>query len=93
MLEVHEEEWGFYIKYFNDQKQQAYNFYFWENMKNTVVDTEDGNTVETEINGNQAFAVQKGDKVRILMSKNNMQFFVDGTIPYDEPLKIMERLK
>ncbi|ANU45018.1 hypothetical protein ADH76_00995 [Enterocloster clostridioformis] len=93
VLEVHENEGGFYIKYLNDQKQQAYDYYFFEDTDNTAVDTENGNTIEIKINGNQAYLVQKGDEVNILMNKNNKQFYLNGTIPYEEAIKVMESIK
>ena len=93
VLEVHEGEGEIYIKYLNDQKQQSYSYYFFEDIDNTAVDTEDGDTVEIKINGNQAYAVQKGDEVRILMNKNNKQFYLNGTIPYEEAINVMESIK
>lgn len=93
VLEVHEGEGEIYIKYLNDQKQQAYSYYFFEETDNTAVDTENGNTVEIKINGNQAYVVQKGDEVNILMNKNNKQFYLNGTIPYEEAIKVMESIK
>ena len=92
-MEVHEREGEIYIKYLNDQKQQSYSYYFFEDIDNTAVDTEDGDTVEIKINGNQAYAVQKGDEVRILMNKNNKQFYLNGTIPYEEAINVMESIK
>lgn len=92
-MEVHEEEGGFYIKYLNDQKQQAFSYYFFEDIDNIAVDTENGNTVEIKINGNQTHAVQKGDKVSILMNKNNKQFYWNGTVPCEEAIKVMESIK
>ena len=93
MLEVHEGEEEFYIKYLNDQKQQAYSYYFFEDTDNTALDTENGNTIEVRINGNLAYVVEKGDEVRILMDKDNNQFYLNGTIPYEEAIKIMESIK
>ena len=93
VLEVHEGEEEFYIKYLNDQKQQAYSYYFFEDTDNTALDTENGNTIEVRINGNLAYVVEKGDEVRILMDKDNNQFYLNGTIPYEEAIKIMESIK
>ena len=93
VLEVHEGEGEIYIKYLNDQKRQAYNYYFFEDVDNIAVDTENSNTVEIKINGNHAYVVQKGDEVNILMNKNNKQFYLNGTIPYDEAIKVMESIK
>lgn len=93
VLEVQEREDGFYIKYLNDQKQQAYNYYFFEDTDNTVIDTENADTVEIKINDNPAYVIKKGDEVRILMNKNNEQFYLNGTIPYDEAIKVMESIK
>ncbi len=93
VLEVHEGEGEFYIKYLNEQKQEIYSYYFFRDIDNTAVDTENGNTVEIKINGNQAYVVQKGAEIRILMNKNNKQFFLNGMIPYEEAIKVMESIK
>lgn len=93
VLEVHEGDGDFFIKYLNDQKQQAYSYYFFEDVDNTVVDTENGDTVEIKINGNQAYVVNKGDEVNILMNKNNKQFYLNGMIPYEEAIKVMESIE
>ncbi len=93
VLEVHEEKGTFTIKYLNDQKQQGYKYYFFESMKNTAIDTEDGDTVEIKINGNTAYVVQKGEEVRILMNKDDKRFYLAGTIPYEEAIKVMKSIK
>lgn len=93
VLEVHEGDGEIYIQYLNDQKQQVYSYYFFEGIDNTAIDTENTNAVEIKINGNQAYAIQKGEEINILMNRDNQQFCLNGTIPYEEAIKIMESIK
>lgn len=93
VLKVEEGKGTFCIKYLNDQKNQTYMYYFFDSMENTAVDTEDVDTVELEINGNRAYVVQKEQEIRILMDKNDNRLYLDGTIPYEEAVKIMESVK
>lgn len=90
---VHEEDESFYIKYISNEKQQAYSYYFFDNMKNTIADTEDGTMVEIDIDGNSSFVIQKDGRIRILMNKNDKQFYLEGNIAYEEAVKIMKSIK
>lgn len=93
VLEAEEGDGNFSIKYFNDQKQQAYRFYFWYGMRNVEIDTEDGNYIDIEINGKQAHLIKQDDEVRILMNQDDKQFYLDGNIPHEEAIKIMKSIK
>ena len=93
VLAVHEEKGKFSIKYLNEQKQQGYRYYYFDGIENTAIDTEDGNAVKINIEGNQAYMIQKGKEIRLLMYKDNKQFYLAGTISYEEAIKIMESIK
>lgn len=90
---VEEDEDSFCITYANIQKKQGYRFYFFEDMRNCDVDTEEGFTKSIQINGNQAYIVQKKEEIRVLMNKEIHRFYLAGNIPYEEAIKIMESVK
>lgn len=54
------------------------------------VDTEDATTIEKNIGGNLAVVVQKGGEVRINIDIGTQRFYLDGTISYEEAVKVME---
>lgn len=93
VMDVHEEKGKFNIKYLNEKKQQGYRYYFFDSIENVAIDTEEGNAIEINIKGNQAYIIQKGKEIRILMYKDNNQFYIAGTISYEEAIKIMESIK
>lgn len=93
VLKVEEGKGTFCIKYLNDQKNQTYMYYFFDTLENIAVDTEDGDIVELEINGNQAYVVQKEQEIQILMNKNDGRFYLNGTISYEDAVEIMESIK
>lgn len=88
-----ESEVSFYIKYINDEENKAYTFYYFQNSPTKAMDTEKADVVETEINGNKAYIIEKEEEVRILMYKNMHQFYLRGSLPANEAYKIMESIK
>ncbi|MFT4105632.1 MAG: DUF4367 domain-containing protein [Lacrimispora sp.] len=92
-LAVHEEEGEFHIEYLNEQKQQVYTFFFFDSVDSIAIDTEEGDTAEIKIDGNQAYLVQKEEEIRMLMIKDNKQFYLAGPISYEEAVKIMKSIK
>lgn len=84
---------SFYIKYLNDQQSQRYTFYYFENIDNRAVDTEDATGNNDFINGNKAIVIQKGNEIRILMYKDNHEYCVQGNISMEEGYKILESIK
>ena len=83
----------FVIQYINDTENETYTFYFFSKLDSKAIDTEDCDVLETEILGNKAMVVQKSDEIRILLMKDNHQYYLNGTIPISEAYKIMESLR
>lgn len=57
------------------------------------MDTENAETEERDINGNRAFLSVKENVVRMLMYKDNHQFFISGIIDKNNAVKILESIK
>lgn len=95
VLEVtkYEEDQDFIIQYLNEEKQQEYRFYFFNDLESVAIDTEGGTIEELKINGNQTYLIQKKERIRILMYKNNVQCILIGNIPRDEAIKVMESIQ
>lgn len=80
------------IKYTNDKEQKEYIFWFFEDKRGMGIDTEDAETVEIEIEGNKVYVIQKKDKIRVLMYQGDHQFYLGGTLSYEDAIKIMESI-
>lgn len=90
---VNEVEGKVLIGYLNEQKQQEYKFCFFENPGNLDADTEKGITKQITIHGCQAYVIQKGEEIRIIMDKSGKRFYLSGTVSYEEAVKVMESIK
>ena len=93
ILEVKEKKDNFYIKYYNESKEQSYKFYF--SMKETVgdaVDTEDTSAENITINGQPAIQIQKDGEIRLLMDKSDYHYYLSGNLPLEEAKKVFESL-
>ena len=93
VTKVKEEDNYFELHYENDATGQAYNLYFREDLKGFFMDTENAETEERDINGNRAFLSVKENVVRMLMYKDNHQFFISGIIDKNNAVKILESIK
>lgn len=91
--EVNEGDWSFYIKYSNIESDHIYTFYYFEDSSTKAIDTENADSIETQINGNKTYVIEKSDEVRVLMYKNSDQFYVRGQLPLDEAYNILESIK
>lgn len=87
------ESGSFYINYIDDENMQTYSFYFFYATDNKAIDSEDSSVNATTIAGNKAYVIQKNDTVRILMYKDNHQYYLQGSISLDDAYKIMESIR
>lgn len=89
---VEEDSGGFYVKYENSQNKNWYTYNYWKKFEGIDVDTENGTVQNETINGNPAVVIWKEDEVRVILSIGTQRFYVNGTIPYEEAVKILESL-
>lgn len=90
--EIRESESGFSISYINDLSNQYYNLYFFNEASQISLDTENASVRDVEIGSNNATIVQKNDEIRILMSYGESQYYLEGSLPVEEAIKIMESI-
>jgi len=90
---VEETDKRFWIKYESSEEDSWYRIYYWNKFEEASLDSEGGVVSETEINGYPAVIVQKGDEVRININIGTARFYLNGMIPMDEAIKIMESIK
>ena len=57
------------------------------------MDTEATDVVETELNGNKVYTIEKKDEVRVLMYKDMHQLYLRGSISLKEAYNVMESIK
>lgn len=89
---VEEDKSGFYIKYKNKQDQNWYTYNYWNEFEEIDADTENGTVQNQMINGNPVAVIRKDDEIRVILSIGTQRFYVNGTIPYEEAVKILESL-
>ena len=93
ILEVKEKKDNFYIKYYNESKEQSYKFYFsTKEIMGDVVDTEDTSIQNIDINGQTAILIQKKDEIRLLINKSDYHYYLSGNLPLNEAKKVFESL-
>lgn len=93
VAKVSEGKRNFGIRYWNEETNQTYTYSFSEHIADVAVDTEDSKCSEVEVNGNKAYLILKGKKLRLLMDQSGHRFFLEGNISYEEAIKIMESIK
>lgn len=91
--EVSEGKGSFFIKYVNSTGTQSYIFYYYGNPSAIAIDTEEAGVSKVLINGNESYVIQKNDELKVLMNKDNHQFYIHGTLSLDQACKIMESIK
>jgi len=91
VTEVHEEEKKFWIKYENE-KGSIYRFYFFNEVRDVALDTEDAMASDVEINGRKTSIVEKDNETRFIMYEENSLFFLTGMLSLKEAYKIMESI-
>lgn len=91
VAEVHEEENKFYLIFVNGNGG-TYKFYFFKEIKDFALDTEDAMVSDIEINGNKASIIEKGNETKIIMYKKNMIFYLGGILSPEEAYKIMKSI-
>lgn len=91
VTEVYEEEKKFWIKYENE-KGHIYRFYFFNQVRDVALDTEDAMASDVEINGHKTCVVEKETEIKVIMYENDSVFYVGGFLPIEEAYKIMESI-
>ncbi len=91
VTDVHEEEKKFWIKYENE-KGSIYRFYFFNEVRDVALDTEDAMASDVEINGRKTSIVEKDNETRFIMYEENSLFFLTGMLSLKEAYKIMESI-
>lgn len=91
--EIHESESGFSISYINDLSNQYYNLYFFNEASQISLDTENASVFDLQINGHNSIIVEKGDEIKILMSYEESQYYLEGSLSIEEAIKIMESIR
>lgn len=90
---IMEEKSLFHIIYKSNDGEKQFIFRYYEKANDIVIDTEDANVESIDINGCNSFIVLEGDKCRVLMNKENSQYYLSGDITCNEALKIMKSIK
>lgn len=91
VTEVREDADRFFIQCDNG-KGNMYKFCFFNSIKGFALDTEKAVALDIEINGCKASVVEKENKTKIIMYKENLIFYIEGILSYDEAYKIMESI-
>lgn len=91
VTEVSEKKDRFSIKY-EDENGSNYKFCFFYKFRDFALDTEDAAVSDININGNKASIVEKESETRIIMYKENLVYFLTGTLSTEEAYKIMESI-
>lgn len=91
VVEVYEKEDRFSIKY-EDGKGNVYRFYFFSQIRDAALDTEDAVASNIEINGHKASVIEKGIEIKIIMYKNNSVCYLGGDLPFEEAYEIMKSI-
>lgn len=91
--QVEEGNGTFSIKYMNEQKKQIYTIWFFNENLTREIDTEEAGIVETEINGNETYIIEKKNEVRVWMNIKEQQYFLRGEISIDDAKKVMGSIK
>ena len=93
VAEVSETKYSFYITYVNDNASQKYTFLFYNGRDTTAIDSENASTWEDSIDGNKVTVIQKGDEIRLLMTKAGNDYCLQGNVALEEGYKILESIK
>lgn len=91
--EVSEGKGAFFIKYVNSTGTQSYIFYYYGNPSPIAIDTEEAGVSKVLINGNESYVIEKNGNLKILMNKDNHQFYIHGELSLEQACKIMESIK
>lgn len=90
VVSVEQNESGFIIRYESGENQHWYQYQYFDKMGNLNVDSEDGDVTGGVINGNPAVVIQKDGEIWIVVNIGKQRFCLNGIIPYEEAVKIME---
>lgn len=90
VVSVEQNEGGFNIRYESGESQHWYRYQYYDGVGNLNVDTEMGDVTEEIINGNPAVVIRKDGEIRIIVNIGKQRFCLNGIIPYEEAVKIME---
>lgn len=93
VVEVEETDKRFWVKYESAEEDLWYRIYYWNKFEEASLDSEEGIVRETKISGYPAIVVQKGKEIKININVGTSRFYLNGTIPIDEAIKIMESIK
>lgn len=93
VVSVEQNKRGFTIQCESEGNQYWYRYQYYAEMGNLNVDTETGSVKEETINGKPAIVIEKAGEIRIIVDIGRQRFCLDGEIPYDEAVKIMESVK
>lgn len=74
-------------------KNMMYLVAYWSIRKNIDIDTENASISQIDINGYSAFVVQKDERIQISLAIGERRFYLDGQLPYEEAIRIMESIK
>lgn len=91
--EVSEGKGSFFIKYVNSTGTQSYIFYYYGNPSAIAIDTEEAGVSKVLINGNESYVIEKKGDLKVLMNKDNHQFYIHGELSLEQACKIMESIK
>lgn len=91
--EVSEGKGAFFIKYVNSTGTQSYIFYYYGNPSPIAIDTEEAGVSKVLINGNESYVIEKNGNLKVLMNKDNHQFYIHGELSLEQACKIMESIK
>lgn len=90
VVSVKHNEGGFFVRYESEENQHWYRYQYYDEMGNLNVDTEMGDVTEEVIDGNPAVVIRKDKEIRIIVDIGKQRFCLNGIIPYEEAIKIME---
>lgn len=93
IIEVNEGNGTFYIKFMDDEETKSYTFWYYDTPSASAFDTEEAGVTKILIAGNESYAIDKNNELRVLMNKDNHQFFLRGTLSLDEACEIMESIQ
>lgn len=93
IIELNQNDNGFYIKLKNENSSYWYRYAYWSIRKNIDIDTENASISQIDINGYSAFVVQKDERIQISLAIGERRFYLDGQLPYEEAIRIMESIK
>lgn len=92
VVSLEQDESGFSIWYEAEGGQNWYRYHYDRMMGNLNIDSETGDVSEESINGTPAVVIQKDGEIRIIIDIGTQRFSIDGNIPYEDAVKILESI-